>query len=106
MLDRYDEIDHYEGRDFFSGNKGTPVYTEDVLKEKYGEKKIISVDSFVLMMLNDCNGLKYMYEETIEGCLLHVSHTKWVKCKEPPSKVIERFREAYSQLCKYHLNGI
>ena len=92
MLDRYDTIHHYEG-DYFDSNR-TPVYEEVALWPELGYKKIVSVDYFVLKMLKELNGVKYLYDSIIEGCLLAVSHKYWIKCNEEPRVVLNRAREA------------
>ena len=103
MLVRYDEIHHYDKPnpyDLF--DRGIPVYEEEALWPDYGYKRIVSVEHFVLKMLQEVDGVKYLYDSTIEGRLLAVSHKYWIKCEESPNDVLDRFKEALNYLGYVH----
>lgn len=95
---RYEDSQGNEVSSNRFGAKAVPVDNEQHFMDKYGPKKIVSMETFIMYMLRDLSPLEYLYPDTVVACLHAISYTRHIKCEESADEVLERCKEALSIL--------
>lgn len=95
---RYEDKNGNEVPSSYFGAKAIPVDDEQHFMDKYGPKKIVSMETFVIYMIQELSTFKYLYPDTIVACLHAVSYKKHIKCEESAETVLDRCKMALCEI--------